>query len=339
MNDIDGNNAMFFSSAANVTINGGGHASTGGLSGIATVENISIDITSENGMRKHAINMGNLIRNVNINYNNNTRNSYHVVGTNDGAQMENVNINAKGVSGIRGVSSNGDLNIKNLTMDLSVENQGSVTGVYTNSGNINVDGMSIKTNNENAVGIDDTITQISVDEINKTYGMVKSEGPDASFYQEEFNKIISEYDKLISDVSYQGINLLTGGELKVTFNESRTNDILIKGQDIRSEKIGLNKSEWSSSDKVKESIKEVQDTIDKLRSFADSLGNNYQIIQTRQNFTEALSDVLEEGADKLILADMNEASAEYLMLQTRQQLAVNSLSLASQSASSTLSLF
>ena len=40
-----------------------------------------------------------------------------------------------------------------------------------------------------------------------------------------------------------------------------------------------------------------------------------------------------------LLADMNEASAEYLMLQTRQQLAVNSLSLASKSASSILSLF
>ena len=133
--------------------------------------------------------------------------------------------------------------------------------------------------------------------------------------------------------------MLTGGELKVTFNESRTNDILIKGQDIRSEKIGLNKAEWSSSDKVKESIKEVQDTIDKLRSFADSLGNNYQVIQTRQNFTEALAEVLEEGADDLVLADMNEASAEYLMLQTRQQLAVNSLSLASQSANLILRLF
>ena len=50
-------------------------------------------------------------------------------------------------------------------------------------------------------------------------------------------------------------------------------------------------------------------------------------------------DILEEGADKLTLADMNEASAEYLVLQTRQQLAVNSLSLASQSSGSILGLF
>ena len=77
----------------------------------------------------------------------------------------------------------------------------------------------------------------------------------------------------------------------------------------------------------------------KIRSFSAELGNNYAIIQTRQDFTDALVDVLQTGADNLVLADMNEASAQYLMLQTRQQLATNSLSLASQSSSSILKLF
>ena len=44
-------------------------------------------------------------------------------------------------------------------------------------------------------------------------------------------------------------------------------------------------------------------------------------------------------ADKLTLADMNEESANMLALQTRQQLAINSLSLASQAAQSVLKLF
>ena len=49
--------------------------------------------------------------------------------------------------------------------------------------------------------------------------------------------------------------------------------------------------------------------------------------------------MLEEGADKLTLADMNEESANMLALQTRQQLAINSLSLASQAAQGILRLF
>ena len=63
------------------------------------------------------------------------------------------------------------------------------------------------------------------------------------------------------------------------------------------------------------------------------------IVENREEFTENLINVLEEGADKLTLADMNEESANMLALQTRQQLAINSLSLASQAAQSVLSLF
>lgn len=48
------------------------------------------------------------------------------------------------------------------------------------------------------------------------------------------------------------------------------------------------------------------------------------------NVQDSLNQVLEEGADKLTLADMNEESANILALQTRQNLATNALSLASQ---------
>ncbi len=91
--------------------------------------------------------------------------------------------------------------------------------------------------------------------------------------------------------------------------------------------------------KIDATITSISEAIDYLRSFSTELGNNYSIIETRQNFTESLVDVLETGSDNLVLADMNEESANYLALQTRQQLAINSLSLASQSAQSILNLF
>ena len=160
-----------------------------------------------------------------------------------------------------------------------------------------------------------------------------------SNYINQYGHIINEFNTLIEDASYQGVNLLTGGGLNVVFNEARTHSFAVKGEDIRSDKIGLTTINWSSKSDVETAISEITSAIDKLRNLATDLGNKYTIIQTRQNFTDALTDVLETGADDLVLADMNEASAEYLMLQTRQQLAVNSLSLASQSASSILSLF
>ena len=92
-------------------------------------------------------------------------------------------------------------------------------------------------------------------------------------------------------------------------------------------------------DAINNSITEVEAAVSKLRNMASVFGNNYSIVEGREEFTENLINVLEEGADKLTLADMNEESANMLALQTRQQLAINSLSLASQAAQSVLSLF
>ena len=94
-----------------------------------------------------------------------------------------------------------------------------------------------------------------------------------------------------------------------------------------------------NKDAISNSITEVENAVSKLRNMASVFGNNYSIVENRESFTENLINVLEEGADKLTLADMNEESANMLALQTRQQLAINSLSLASQAAQSVLSLF
>ena len=278
-------------------------------------------------------------------------------------------------------------------------------------------------------------------------------------YQEQYNAILKEIATLAKDASYQGVNLLKGNTLTVMFNETRTHQLDVVGQDViakmtetdpngfawkieNNEEVG-NVSwaaqtgggyakveyyemtettvtdqdelaagefykfddvagEWKSAtvysdtetyytkadtvadtpmylaeadnynstdadgegtaimaSRASEAIYDVDgnevgrtsamavnDSLDAiakvnsyLRSYATELGNNFTIIETRQNFTEALVDVLETGSDNLVLADMNEESANYLALQTRQQLAINSLSLASQSAQSVLKLF
>ena len=159
-------------------------------------------------------------------------------------------------------------------------------------------------------------------------------------YAAQFDAIKDQIVDVAKDASYQGVNLLIGNELKVVFNETRTNDLVVTGKNIVDEMaIGAATDAWEDVDDVTTSIGQITTAIETLRSFATELGNNFTIIETRQDFTEAMVDVLETGADKLVLADMNEESANYLALQTRQQLAINSLSLASQSAQSVLSLF
>ena len=156
---------------------------------------------------------------------------------------------------------------------------------------------------------------------------------------EDFSTILDQYDSLIKDASYKGINLLDGQNLKVNFNEDRSSMIEVPGYDVNTENLGLVTKEWNSQEDIEKSISELEGAISSLRSFASAFGNYYSIVTTRQDFTENLINVLEEGADKLTLADINEESANMLALQTSQQLAINSLSLASQAAQSVLKLF
>lgn len=176
-------------------------------------------------------------------------------------------------------------------------------------------------------------------EINVSNTIVKALTTDAQSGQDQFNEILRQYDNMIADASYQGVNLLKGGKLNVTFNETRSHRFTVHGYKADAESLGISKADWTSWKDIQDSIAQLQKATDSLRNISSSLGNNYQIIQTRQNFTDALVDVLETGSDNLTLADMNEESANYLALQTRQQLAINSLSLAAQSAQSILSLF
>ncbi len=154
-----------------------------------------------------------------------------------------------------------------------------------------------------------------------------------------FNKTIAQYDFLVADASYKGVNLLSGQNLKINFNEDRSSKIEIAGVKADSESLGLKTKKWYQPEDIEKSISELENAINSLRGFASEFGNYYSIVTTRQDFTENLINVLEEGADKLTLADMNQESANMLALQTAQQLAVNSLSLASQAAQAVLRLF
>ena len=154
-----------------------------------------------------------------------------------------------------------------------------------------------------------------------------------------FNKILEQYDQLIADASYKGINLLNSQRLKINFNEDRSSGIEILGVSALSADLGIVTTEWQSKADIEKSVNELEEAINTLRGYASQYGNYYSIVTTRQDFTENLINVLEEGADKLTLADMNQESANMLALQTAQQLAVNSLSLASQASQAVLKLF
>jgi len=162
----------------------------------------------------------------------------------------------------------------------------------------------------------------------------------------QFNELRDQLDKLSDDASFNGVNLLRGDNLQLTFNETGTSEINIRtkeGKAINSSNLGvsttLTASQLDSDEAIDGFLKDIKGALDSVRSQSSSFGSNLSVVQNRQDFTKNMINTLETGASNLTLADTNEEAANLLALQTRQQLSSTALSLASQADQNVLRLF
>jgi flagellin-like hook-associated protein FlgL len=164
---------------------------------------------------------------------------------------------------------------------------------------------------------------------------------DRSALADQFNEVMDQIDTLAADSGYKGINMLASGSLTVEYDESGDSSSTITGFDGSAS--GLNVDDatgnWNASTDVSDAIGELDTARDSLRTKTQTLTTSLSTITTRQDFTTKMINTLEDGATALTNADMNEESANMLMLQTRQALGTSSLSMASQAAQSVLRLF
>ena len=163
-----------------------------------------------------------------------------------------------------------------------------------------------------------------------------------SNYQQQYNDVLTQIDSLAKDASYNGINLLNGDDLKVSFNENGSSSLTIKGVTLNSNGLGLSSAVGSSfqdNSKLDTTISSLDTALTTLRSQASKFGSSLTTVQTRQDFTKNVINTLQTGSDSLVLADTNEEGANLLALQTRQQLSTTALSLSAQAANAVLRLF
>ncbi|RUM09682.1 flagellin [Rhizobium chutanense] len=76
-----------------------------------------------------------------------------------------------------------------------------------------------------------------------------------------------------------------------------------------------------------------------MTAAGSALGSISTRIQLQENFVSGLHDSIDSGVGRLVDADMEEESSKLSALQTQQQLAVQSLSIANSSAQNILTLF
>lgn len=190
-------------------------------------------------------------------------------------------------------------------------------------------------------------------------------------YATTYNVLMTQITQLASDSGYRGTNFLTKDNLTVEFAPV-TNDATLQIKGFNATSVGLSiqkvsitsshgaasaagngattaykstSTEWDNSvvsngaNAIKSSSLQLENALSTLRTESSKLSANLSVITTRQSFTDTMINTLQTGADNLTLADTNEEGANMLMLQTRQNLGITSLSMASQAAQAVLRLF
>ena len=175
----------------------------------------------------------------------------------------------------------------------------------------------------------------------------------------QFSTLATQLDTLLNDASYQGLNLVnsTKSSLTLQFSNSTASKLTITGQNLLYSAVVtagiVSKVSNAAKNLVTKGFSAVsnstsyfdtafqslQNAIGKIQSAAQSIGGNVTFLQTRLDFTSQYIVTLQGGASKLTVADVNLESTNLVTLQTRQQLAIQSLSIATQSEQAVLRLF
>jgi flagellin-like hook-associated protein FlgL len=176
----------------------------------------------------------------------------------------------------------------------------------------------------------------------------------------QFNTLSLQLNNLINDASYQGLNLVnsTASTLTLQFSITSTSVLKVHGFNQQVSKlvtaqtvskastlatylvtVTFSKASAVGTSVFDKAFNSLQTAIFAAESNAQSLGGNVTFLQTRLQFTSQYTATLQGGSDKLTVADVNVESTNLVTLQTRQQLAIQSLSIATQSESNILRLF
>jgi flagellin-like hook-associated protein FlgL len=158
----------------------------------------------------------------------------------------------------------------------------------------------------------------------------------------QYNDIITQISTTAQDSSFNGINLLFGDNLKLTFDETGKSTLNITGVTYDAAGLGLGSltvgTDFLDNASANAALTKLGSASTTLRTEASALGSNLSVVQLRQDFNKSLINVLQTGASNLTLADSNEEAANSQALSTRQSIAVSALALSNQSQQSVLKL-
>jgi flagellin len=159
--------------------------------------------------------------------------------------------------------------------------------------------------------------------------------------QNDFNALADQIDNIVASSEFNGTNLIDGSETSFSvlsrIDSSNTPQFIdVAGLDIDSAALLVPNGTLVDAEAT---LGLVEDALDTVNAHLASLGSSGKQIEIQANFNSKLMNILDAGVGNLVNADMAEESAKLQALQIKQQLGVQSLSIASSSPQLILGLF
>ncbi|MGO6854713.1 flagellin [Rhizobium beringeri] len=213
-----------------------------------------------------------------------------------------------------------------------------------------------------------------VDEIKSKLVAATEDGVDKSKVQEEISQLQEQLLSIAQSASFSGENWVAGadgtksvvssfvrdgsGAVSVKMTEyaldtSSTGNVLFGMSsgtiDTASGILGTVDANGDSvyslditdftTGQIQSALSTIESALSAMTSAGAQLGSISTRIDLQVDFVGALSDSIDSGVGRLVDADMEEESSKLSALQTQQQLAIQSLSIANSSSQNILSLF
>ncbi|ANL43389.1 MULTISPECIES: flagellin [Rhizobium] len=213
-----------------------------------------------------------------------------------------------------------------------------------------------------------------VDEIKAKLVAATEDGVDKSKVQEEISQLQEQLMSIAQSASFSGENWVAGvdgtksvvssfvrdgsGAVSVKMTDyvldtSSTGNVLfgMNGGSIETSSGILGTADANgdsvyslditnfTTGQIQSALTTIESALSAMTSAGAQLGSISTRIDLQEDFVGALSDSIDSGVGRLVDADMEEESSKLSALQTQQQLAIQSLSIANSSSQNILSLF
>lgn len=149
---------------------------------------------------------------------------------------------------------------------------------------------------------------------------------------EQFDQIRAQISSLASDTSYAGVSLIgdPADDQTTDVGDLSGATITVEGRASSTDALGIGTAagdynSFATDADIEAALSDLSGAVAQTRSTAQRFGSDIATLNTRQDFTQNLSNTIQAAEDKLAGADLNEEAARQVALQLQDRFATAGL--------------